>query len=136
MRARVFLLLVSLLAAGVSAQYLLQPELDTSRAPPALLGAWGNTAQCAAHRAGGNDDPRLFPYLISDDWIQHGVIFCQVEWQPPRGQPPDLSVEAFARCGEDGLREYRILLELSQGALRIRWSPDFTTAALGFCAEK
>ena len=133
MRLWVLLLLSSLLIAESPAQYLLQPQKNGARAPEALLGAWGDTAQCAAHRAGGNQDPRLFPYLISDDWIQHGMVFCQIEWQSAQGEPPNLSVGAFARCGEDGPREYRILLELSQGNLRIRWSEDFTTTALTAC---
>ena len=127
------LLLMSLLAAESSAQYLLQPRNQGVRAPAALLGAWGNAAQCAAHRAGGNRDPRLFAYLISDDWIQQGSIYCRVDWQPPRGDDTDLTVGAFARCGEDGPREYHLLLQLSQGKLRIRWSEDFTTAALEAC---
>ena len=85
------------------AQYSLQPRLNQINAPDALLGIWGTASQCAAHKTGKEDDPRLFPYVIARDWIKQG------------------------------LRDYQVELRLHNGKLRIQWSEDFTTRELGAC---
>ena len=40
---------------------------------------------------------------------------------------------ALAQCGEDDLRDYRLVLRRQGGRLHIRWSEDFTTGELLAC---
>lgn len=133
-----FLTLVAiwLAACGTTlaqAQISLQPAPASSAAPPALIGSWGTAAQCARQTAGKTDNPGRLPYQISHDWIRQGFLYCQMTW---RGQQPSGDATryyAHAQCGEDDLRDYRITLLLRQRRLEIRWSPDFSTAALEPC---
>ncbi len=126
---------LSLICAQATAQtqYSQKPPTSAQKTPPQLLGIWGTAEQCVAHREGINDNPRLFPYRISTDWVQQGNIYCYLSWQEPEQTDDGMRVYAFAQCGEDNLREYRLMLQLEQGRLRIRWSEDFTTRALEAC---
>lgn len=133
---RLPLFLVSVLYCAqlhAQAQFLLQPQSDNNAAPAALLGAWGTTSQCAAHRAGNSDDPRLFPYEISRDWIKQGMIYCYLQWLDHYQIDDGSESLAVAQCGEDNVVDYRVVLQLNSDRLRIRWSSDFTTRALESC---
>lgn len=112
--------------------YRLQPDSGVA-GPEALFGTWGSPAQCEAHRSGEIDNPALYPTQISGEWIRQGMIYCYLQW---RDQSPGLSglqAIADAQCGEDTLREYRLVLELQHETLRIHWSSDFSTAGLQRC---
>ena len=76
---------------------------------------------------------RLFPYVITRDWIQQGMLYCYMSWREQYSDAKATQADAFAQCGEDGIRDYRILLTLRDGKLRIRWSEDFTTGELQAC---
>lgn len=130
-----FAIAVLLISASVSAQtqYLVQPPVNGQKAPPQLVGVWGSSEQCVAYQRGKTDSPRLFPYHISDDWIEQGGIYCYLSWREAELADNGLLAFAFARCGEDNLLEYRLQLRLQQGRLRIRWSEDYTTRALEAC---
>lgn len=128
----VLLLLFSEMAVA-QAQFSLQPRAGAGTAPQPLLGIWGTAEQCAAHESGNNDNPRLFPYRISGDWIRQGNIYCYLSWRDHEGDSDGLRAYALAQCGEDNLREYQLRLLLQQGELQIRWSEDFTTRALRAC---
>ena len=129
------LLAVILLIASISqAQIFVQPDAgDKVQGPQALYGVWGTPAQCAAHKSGGNENPGLFPYVISENWIQRGMISCYILWRQHSSDAGSTQVHAFAQCGEDSLRDYRLFLKLHDGKLRIRWSEDFTTPELQAC---
>ncbi len=94
--------------------------------PPALLGVWGTAAQCTA------GEPRS-PYRIGRDWIEQGGIYCLVAWQANYPRAGGAETHVFAQCGEDTLREYRMILLLNGETLRIRWSDTFTTPMLSRC---
>ena len=123
---------------GASAA-LAQPQLSLQRPPPgtlvpsALLGSWGNAAQCARLAAGGSDNPGLMPYQISADWLRQGFLYCYLAWRGQTRVDGETRYFADASCGEDDLRDYRLTLELRDRRLQIRWSEDFTTAALEAC---
>lgn len=136
MITRCLFLAAILLGADAAAQgqfSLQQGAPAASAAPPAVLGVWGTPAQCKAHLAGEFEHPGLYPYVISGEWIQQGLVACYLWWQGFDDRAQNLRARAFAQCGEDGLREYRIFLSLQTDGLRIRWSEDFTTGALQPC---
>lgn len=115
------------------AQLSLQPRLSGNKAPSALLGIWGTARQCAAHKSGKTDDPLLFPYIITHDWIKQGFIYCFLAWYEPTRNIRGNQAFAFAQCGEDQLRDYQLELNLRDGKLSIQWSEDFTTQELEAC---
>jgi hypothetical protein len=115
------------------AQYTLQPRINEQIGPATLMGTWGTAEQCAAHGSGDNEDPRLFPYLITGDWIRQGFIYCYLSWQDHINDADGTRAQAVAQCGEDSLRDYQIFLRLNNNKLEIRWSKDFTTPMLQAC---
>jgi len=130
----VLLLLLVGTRVGAQAQISLQPHSGAGApAPVELIGTWGTSQQCAEARAGNAEAQRLFPYEVSDDWIRQGPIYCYTDWRQQYRSGQTIEAQAFAQCGEDTLREYRIALILSDKALRIHWSPDFATPALRRC---
>ena len=126
-----FLLGVS--AALAQSQFSLQRSQSTAAAPSELLGTWGTAAQCGELAAGGSDNPGLMPYQISADWIRQGFLYCSMSWRGETRIDGEPRYFADASCGEDDLRDYRLTLELRDNRLKIRWSDDFTTAALEAC---
>ena len=138
-RAKPLLLVaVTTLAAAATttgqAQSNVQPRAN-NYGPQALFGTWGTAEQCAAHKAGNNTDLRLFPYVISNDWIQHGMVYCYLGWREQFTNASGAQAHAVAQCGEDSLRDYQVFLDLRDGSLRIRWSEDFTTRELQACGS-
>ena len=125
-------LLVVAMSAFAQSGYRLQPEAGAA-APESLFGTWGSPAQCAAHRAGEFDNPALYPYEISQDWIRQGLVYCYMRWRNKSDGTYGLQAMAEAQCGEDTIRDYRLVLELREETLRIHWSADFSTASLQLC---
>lgn len=131
--APVIVILLFTTQVSAQTQFSLQLPANGVKAPARLLGVWGRAEQCAAYRHGKTDDPRLFPYRISEQWLGQGGIYCYLLWQNSEQTGEDYRAYALAQCGEDSLREYRLVLTLQQQKLRIRWSDDFTTRALEAC---
>ena len=102
-------------------------------APEALLGVWGTAAQCKAHRAGKTDDMRLLPYDIGDQWLRHGFLYCWMGWQQVVPGTHGRSTIVLARCGEDAVRFYRLIIWQQEDKLFMRWSKDYETPALERC---
>lgn len=125
----VLLLPTALLA---QAQFSLQPPMESATAPARLLGVWGTAHQCAAYGS-GNEQPGLLPYHIDANWLRQGKVYCHLGWRGQREKDGVIEAFALARCGEDDLREYPLLLQLDGGILRIRWSDDYTTPKLRAC---
>ncbi len=101
--------------------------------PAALLGTWGTPTQCPAKQAESPPAARFSPYHISTGWIQQGGIYCYLSWLGHYADDTGSETHALAQCGEDSLREYRILLRLENSRLRIRWSESYRTPALERC---
>ncbi len=99
---------------------------DLIEPPAALLGTWGTAAQCAAEESPS-------PTRVGRQWIEQGGIYCLVTWQASHRRGDGRETLAFAQCGEDTLREYRVLLSLDDGRLQIRWSDTYTTPPLSRC---
>ncbi len=99
---------------------------DRIEPPPVLLDTWGTAAQCAAAEAAS-------PYRIGRNWFEKGGVYCYIAWLANYPRAGGAETHAFAQCGEDTLREYRIVLQLDGETLRIRWSETYTTPALSRC---
>ena len=126
------LLLVVAFPALAQSGYRLQPESGQA-GPKALFGTWGSPAQCEAHRSGDFENPALYPTQISQEWIRQGLIYCYLQWRDQSPATSGIQAIADAQCGEDTLREYRLVLELQNETLRIHWSADFSTPDLQMC---
>ena len=132
-----WLLLTLLLSNLVSAQgtYGLG-EAGLQSTPRLLVGSWGNRQQCNAAHSESFTTPNLHPIEISEQWLKQGHIYCQVFWFDPRGDASGFSVNGFAQCGEDGIREYRLRFTLEDDLLNIYWTPDYQSTGLLRCLQQ
>lgn len=130
-----FLLMLTPIASWSQSQWYVAPGVDGDRvAPPAaLLGAWGSAEQCAAAPGETPAAAHTGPLHIDREWLRQGGIYCYLSWRASYALDDASETHALAQCGEDTLREYRIVLRLHQSGLRIRWSESFSTALLSRC---
>ncbi len=125
-----WLAFVTALPAAARGQYGIETAPgDRIEPPAALLGTWGTPAQCAAR---GTGEPP-FAYRIDREWLEQAGIYCYLSWQASFAREAGSQTHALAQCGEDTLREYRLVLWLDDAALRIRWSASYTTPELRRC---
>ncbi len=101
--------------------------------PPDLLGTWGTPTQCPEKRLKHPSPARFFPIHITREWMEQGGIFCYLSWQGHFPNGPGSEIHALAQCGEDTLREYRLVLRLENSRLQIRWSDSYSTPKLERC---
>lgn len=99
-----------------------------------MFGIWGTRAQCRAHQVDEFENPGLYPYEISHDWIRQGQVYCFLRWRNHDEVSGLLQAMADAQCGEDTIRDFRLVLELQNEKLRIHWSSDFSTKELQSCS--
>ncbi len=131
------LTIISLFAMNAPAQISVEPQVGKSvPGPQALFKTWGKPEQCEAKRTGKIENPGLFPLMITNDWIQQGLVYCYLQWQGQGNTSKGLQAHAFAQCGEDTVREYQLIFNLHQDRLSIRWSDDFNNKALEVCDEQ
>ncbi len=64
---------------------------------------------------------------------QAGLLYRYLAWRGQENVDNEIRYYADAECGEDDLRDYRLKLALRDPLLEIRWSEDFSTAALRTC---
>jgi len=128
--------LIALCCAGsgwAQPQFSTGPRPGSAAGPASLFGVWGSPAQCQAHRGGDETNPARLPYVIDNEWIRQGFIYCHISWRGQRRDGDETRAWADARCGEDDLRDYRLQFSLQARRLQIRWSPDFVARGLEFC---
>ena len=101
--------------------------------PVSMLAIWGTPEQCQAHAVGRHDNISQFPYVITDQWLSRGALYCFIHWREQRKSENGLRARATLQCGEDAVRDYQAYFTLSDGFLEIRWSEDFTTQRLERC---
>lgn len=118
--------------AFAQSQYLTPPN-NSGPAPAQLFGVWGDSAQCEAYPGQRTDNPASAAYEISRDWIKQGWFHCLINWRASWPTGNGLQAQAFAQCGEDLIREYRIVLILDSDTLQIRWTDDYSTSSLRRC---
>jgi hypothetical protein len=129
-----FLVVILSIVMNAEAQISVDSQPGKSMpGPPALFKIWGDSAQCEAHRSGKTENPALFPLVITNDWIQQGLVYCYLQWQGQGNTSKGLQAHAFAQCGEDTIREYQLIFNLHENNLSIHWSKDFSNKALVVC---
>lgn len=96
-----------------------QPALSHQRA--ALHGVWGTAKQCAGEPIKQGGTVRAAPFEIGEEWLRHGRLWCQLSWFPVEQRATGVFSGAFARCGEDAVRDYLLGMELVGDRLTLRW---------------
>ena len=131
------LLCLALIAAAPCAvsqsTFQLSNPPAAAEAPEAMLAVWGTPTQCQVHAIGRHDNISQLPYVITDQWLSRGVLYCFIHWREQRRSENGLRARATLQCGEDAVRDYQAFFTLSDGLLEIRWSKDFTTQRLERC---
>ena len=130
----VILIITTLTSVLGYSQIKIQPEPPPqTEGPEKLFGIWGTDNQCTAHAGGNRIDQRLFPVVISNEWIQQGWIYCYLQWYDTSSTASITQATAFAQCGEDTIRDYQLIMELTDDQLQIQWSSTFTSSPLRRC---
>ena len=62
-------------------------------------------------------------------------MYCYLRWRNHDEVSGSLQAMADAQCGEDTIRDFRLVLELQNEKLKIHWSQDFSTTELLSCNE-
>ena len=86
-----------------------------------LYGAWGTKKQCAGTPIKTGGTVLAAPFVISDQWMQHGKLWCKINWHPIDKRENGIFTGALAQCGEDSVRGYTIGFDLRDNELTIRW---------------
>jgi len=87
-----------------------------------LFGEWGTDAQCAGTPIVPNGTKLAAPFIISDDWLGHGEVWCRLKWSGP----PKTS---------EGLFTNRINFRLIDNELTLNWGLGINNGPLKRCEE-
>ena len=105
--------------------------------PPAgtelLFGLWGTAEQCDAHATDRVSNPALAPISIDDQWLSQGGLYCYLQWTGVSRGEAGLRVHANTLCGEDAVRDYRLIFNLADDGLRIIWSLSYASGPMQRC---
>lgn len=101
-----------------------------------VYGEWGTPKQCAREPIKPGGTVLAEPYLITDEWLRHGSVWCQLNWFPVEEREGGVFTGANARCGEDTLRSYMLGMNLSEGMLTLRWDIFRSTGPLMRCEQR
>lgn len=96
----------------------------------ALYGTWGTESQCAREALGPDGVVYSEPVEIGPTWLRQGPSWCRLRWFPLEMREEETFTGAFAQCGEDGIRDYRLRMELTGEALLLRWDLLYATGPL------
>ncbi|MEM9765011.1 MAG: hypothetical protein AAF968_21320 [Pseudomonadota bacterium] len=99
----------------------------------AFYGTWGTVQQCAREPLGPGLTIPAEPFEIGAQWLKRGQIWCRLNWFPIENRDDEVFTGAFAQCGEDGVRDYLLRLNLSGDELTIRWDFLVSNGPLMLC---
>lgn len=99
----------------------------------ALYGTWGTAQQCAREPLGPGLTIKAEPFQIGAQWLKRGKIWCRLNWFPIQEREDEIFTGAFAQCGEDGVRDYYLRLNLAGDELTIRWDLIVSNGPLTRC---
>jgi len=99
----------------------------------ALYGTWGTAKQCAREPIKEGGTVLSEPFVISDQWMRHGQLWCKLSWFPIDQRKNGIFTGARAQCGEDSVRSYSIGMELDGDELTIRWDFPYKNGPLLQC---
>lgn len=124
--AIIFTVLFSFLAITPS------PTLADGR--ESLFGTWGTAAQCARKPLKPGGTVLAEPFLINDEWLRHGQLWCRLRWFPIENRENELFTGAFAQCGEDSVRSYMLRMTLAtDNTLNLKWGLARSNGPLAIC---
>ena len=86
--------------------------LPAAAQEPALLGRWGNAAQCAGALIVEGGSVAHAPVTISAEWFEQRGTWCRLTWFPAQRRNGGLLATTRALCGEDSQRSYWLALDL------------------------
>lgn len=109
------------------------PTVAAADAREVLYGTWGTPQQCAREPLGPGLTIRQEPFEIGAQWLKRGQIWCRLNWFPIEQRDDELFTGAFAQCGEDGVRDYFLRLNLAGDDLTIRWDFLVSNGPLARC---
>ncbi|MEM6486900.1 MAG: hypothetical protein AAF677_01300 [Pseudomonadota bacterium] len=98
-----------------------------------LYGTWGTDQQCAREPLAPDLTILAEPFEIGPQWLKRGQVWCALNWFPVEQRPDGIFTGAFARCGEDGVRDYVVGMRLTGDSLTLRW--DFFSVVNGPLAQ-
>ena len=98
-----------------------------------FYGTWGTTSQCARAPIKRGGTVLAQPFKISSGWLRHGPLWCRLRWFPLQTREQGLFTGARALCGEDGVRNYVLRMDLSGDRLTLHWGPFLSNGPLSRC---
>lgn len=99
----------------------------------AFHGTWGTPAQCAGEPLKPGGTVMAAPFEIDDTFLRQGAIWCRLSWGVLADRPAGQTATAFAQCGEDNVRHYRVGFERKGEALTLRWDFPLSNGPLQRC---
>lgn len=91
-----------------------------------FYGTWGTEKQCKRELFKESGTVRAAPYIISQQWLKQGTLWCSLNWGPTEKQSTGQQSAANAHCGEDSIRSYFLGFKIKDEKLTLRW--DFLRA--------
>jgi len=98
-----------------------------------FYGIWGTDKQCARAAIKDGGTVLAMPFEINESWLKHGEFYCQLTWFPIDTRENGYFSGAFARCGEDAVRDYTLGMILEDGELTLRWGLSLQNGPLLRC---
>lgn len=105
----------------VAAVLLAWPAAAVADDHAAFFGAWGSPSQCARALLIPDGSVAAEPFVIGPQWLKHGRIWCSLSWFSVEPRENGLFSGAYAQCGEDSVRAYRLGMEIVGDRLMLRW---------------
>jgi len=99
-----------------------------------FFGTWGTEKQCARDPIQPGGTVLAHPYEISKEWLRQGDLWCLLSWGPVEQRSTGHFTGAYARCGEDSVRQYFLGMALSGDQLTLRWNILTTNGPLKICS--
>ena len=98
-----------------------------------LQGTWGTASQCQEAVLVEGGTFRAKPFIIDEEWLQHGEIWCRLDWIASEARPDGAYASARARCGEDAVRTYVLRLLKKGDDLTLMWDENVVNEGLRSC---
>lgn len=99
----------------------------------AFYGTWGTAKQCAGELIKPGGTVAAEPFEIRDEWLRQGRIWCRLDWFPIESREDGLFTGAYARCGEDAVRDYFLRIKRSGDQLTLHWDLLQSSGPLAQC---
>lgn len=124
-----------LILAAIPALALLFTSAVGAADLDSLYGEWGTEMQCSRTLITPRGTRHASPFVIKRDWLQHGEVWCRLNWITEGTTTDGYYAMASALCGEDGVRSFRLSFKLSGDLLTLSWNPRLINGPLRRCLQ-